>query len=155
MSNEDGSPCQKGVTKSSSHSWRSFFRHPATDERIKKLLDPAWLWAHNRTINSVKITSHPQELIFIFDSLRPHNEIEDLGSIYRANEVDDIEKLNDLFTFFNEDEAGPFKVGWGQGKEFPGIMDYLNDPEPEDKEDMKIDEAFSKAENSEYLEGKL
>lgn len=133
----------EGVTASPSSSFsRSPYPHPRSD-KLKQAMNPAWLRAHD---NRVSPKNCPQELISISDSPRPLNEIEDLGSVYRAEEVDDIDKLNDLFTYFNEDVAGPSRVGPGRGKDirmFPGIRDHLYDLEPEGKDDAEMNEASS------------
>lgn len=142
MSNiEETSRCE-GVITSHFHSSRpSSAPHLNFDERIKELLDPAWLRAHNRTTNSAKIASIPQELISISDtSPRPLDEVEDLGCIYRADEVgDNIDKLNDLFTFMDQSETSPSRLGRGCGKDirlFLWTKDHLNNPDAEDEDNI-------------------
>lgn len=63
---------------------------------MKEIIEPAWLRAHSGTTSV-----HPQELISICDtSPRPIDEVEDVGSAYKANEMgEDTENLNDLFNF--------------------------------------------------------
>lgn len=152
MSNEEGALRRESVTASPSHSsGPSSASHLNSDERIKKLLDPSWLRAHNKTTNPTKTASIPQELITISDTSPRHlNDIEDLGSIHRADEVgDDINKLNDLFTFMDQNEAGPSRLGRGRGKYirlFPGIKDHLNDPNPEDEDSINLDASLPQGE---------
>lgn len=55
---------------------------------------------------------------------------------------EDAEKLNDLFTYLDQDEAGPSRLRRGRRKDinlFPGIRDCSNDPDSEDKNNMNLD----------------
>lgn len=102
-------------------------------------MDSKWLRAHNKSSTPTQDPTNPQEPISIS---------EDLGK--------DLEKTNDLLHYFSQSEAGLLRLGRGRGKDiriFPGIKDHLNDPEPEDDDNMDLSEGSSKAEMSENEEG--
>lgn len=122
-------------------------------------MDPVWIRAHNKTTTSTRASPRHQELISISNtSPRPYDDVEDLGSVYRVDEIgNDTKKFNDLFTFLNENVAGPSMVGRGRGKDirmFPGMRDeYLYDPILEDEDSMDIDGTSFKDDNLENYEG--
>lgn len=61
-----------------------------------------------------------------------------------------MEKTNDLLHYFSRNKAGPSRIGRGRGKDInllPGIRDYLNDPNPEDENNINFDSDSSKGED--------
>lgn len=105
-------------------------------------MKPRWLRTHKKTVTSSLPQYH--EPISISDSSpRPIHLADDLGSICPIGGRDeDVEKLNDLFTYLDQDQAGPSRLERGRGKDinlFPGIRDCLHDPdsEAEDLEDQE------------------
>ena len=139
---EERSPIREGITTSSSDSSHQSSSRPSPrQKKLTEFMKPGWLRAHKKTVDS--FVPQDQELISISDSSpRPIRLAEDLGSVCPIEgRDDDAEKLNDLFTYLNENQAGPSRQGRGRGKDinlFSGIRDCLNDPE--DQEDQESED---------------
>ena len=140
MTDEERSPIREGVTASSSDSSHQSSSRPSPRQRkLNEFMKPGWLRAHKKT-NASSLPQNP-EFISISDSRdsspRPIQLADDLGSVCPVGDkIDDVEKLNNLFTYLDQDQAGPSRLGRGRGKDinlFPGIRDCLNDPETEDE----------------------
>lgn len=83
-------------------------------KKLKVVLNPRWLGAHNKAVTSSKGPKF-QEHIFISNrSSHPLVLTDDLESVYRFGDiVDDLEKTNELLHYFSQIEAGPSNLGRG------------------------------------------
>ena len=109
MTDEERSPIREGVTASSSDSSHQSSSRPSPrQKKLTEFMKPGWLRAHKKTVDS--FVPQDRELISISDSSpRPIRLADDLGSVCPIEgRDDDAEKLNDLFTYLNENQTGPF-----------------------------------------------
>lgn len=87
---------------------------PSPQEEVDKYLDPGWLRAHKRTVNTINFD--PNSVISLSDSI-PLGDAEDVASIYLAQDlgdnIEDEEDLHDLFTGLDPNQPGPSRLGKG------------------------------------------
>lgn len=117
MSNHEDVPREDNRMSPSNSSHHSSTRPSPHQRKLKEVMNPSWLRAHN-----------PQKHISNSDTNSPLVVLaDDLESVYKAGEEDDaVDRTNDLLNYFNQNEVGLSRLGRGRWKDInliPGRRD--------------------------------